>query len=270
MPSDSELKNYYSHYHPDEEIPREQTIIDLHDGLVDLLVRDLGSPAAPTFLDYGFGRGFFMKKALERGMTVHGVEFSDENCERMMRYCRKNHLEAKARLTNLCHNPLDTLPREAFDCITLFQVIEHIVEPLRLLASLKPILKPGGLVYLECPNEDAFYLKIKNPLRKKLDRLGFYGSLNPPQHVHGFNRRSMNTLLTRSGFEPIVIRDYPYGDGFHQPETITFYPTVMEWIGNPERWHFYTMGKTAIRVTERWVSKLGGLGGGLFALARKR
>ena len=32
MPSDSELKNYYSHYHPDEEIPREQTIINLHAG----------------------------------------------------------------------------------------------------------------------------------------------------------------------------------------------------------------------------------------------
>ena len=31
----------------------------------------------------------------------------------------------------------------------------------------------------------------------------------------------------------------------------------------PERGDFYTMGKTAIRVTERWVSWLGGSGSGL-------
>jgi hypothetical protein len=110
---------------------------------------------------------------------------------------------------------------------------------------------------------------MKNVIRKKVNREAFFDSLNPPQHLYGFNRRSMHILLEKAGYTPIEVSDYFYGDGLHQVETLFWYPSFQEVLRNKNRWNFYGISKSLIRFFDPIASKFLGAGGGLYALARK-
>jgi len=268
MPTKPELVEYYSHYHGTDEPKIEEHLIELHSKVINELLTHCNKPSPARFLDYGFGKGAFLKKAAAMGVETWGMEFSDETCDRIEKY--NAHAGTKIKTINLARVNLDSVTLPQFHCITLFQVIEHIVDPIPLIASLTRFLAPGGILYLECPNQNAFYLKLKNSVRKYFDREDFYGALNPPQHVHGFTKSSLRALIERVGLEPVKIDDYAYADGYHQPETVTFYPSVSEWLRNPNRGSLYSVAKTLIKVMEAPASRLLGAGGGLYAVARKK
>jgi SAM-dependent methyltransferase len=267
MPTPAELAAYYANYHDDvlDEV-LDQKMVKIHAGIVDLLRRRC-KEAAPAVLDYGFGRGWFLRKAAMSGMEAWGVEFTEWKCERIRQWSRDAGVNVSVFSGGL--KQLAELPANRFAVATLFQVIEHIPEPLPLLEALHRVLRPDGTVYLECPNNDAFFVRVKTWVRKPFKREGFYRSLNPPQHVYGYNRRSMSQLLRRVGFEPIEVGDYAMADGFHQPETLTFYPPLKEWFTSANRWSAYSFAKMGIYYTERISAPLAGAGGGLYAIARK-
>jgi SAM-dependent methyltransferase len=47
---------------------------------------------------------------------------------------------------------------QSFDCAVSFEVIEHLKEPQHLLASLKQVIRPTGVVVLSTPNRDVYRL----------------------------------------------------------------------------------------------------------------
>jgi 2-polyprenyl-6-hydroxyphenyl methylase/3-demethylubiquinone-9 3-methyltransferase len=271
MPSEEELTRYYSHYqvvektHENERIGSE--LVDRHRPVVDYLVSKIGRTHDLAFFDYGFGKGAFLKHVAGRGISATGMEFSDDKCRELSLYCKKKGLTI--RVVQAAESGFAPLPQKGFDCVTLFSVIEHVIDPPELIRSLSRLLKPKGFLYIECPNNDALYLKIKNIVRTRVGRTDFFNSLNPPQHLYGFNRRSLGTLLERAGLVPVEIADYPYADGLHQVETLYWYPTFGTVLGSHEYWNFYQVSKLLIRALDPLASRFFRAGGGLYALARK-
>lgn len=96
-----------------------------------------------------------------------------------------------------------------------------------------------------------------------------WGSLSPPQHVLGFTKKSLQILLKRAGYEPLVVSDYRVADGLHAPETLYWYPTVREWASDRNYRSPYGTAKMLIRLFDFPASKIFSSGGGLYALAKR-
>ena len=88
-----------------------------------------------------------------------------------------------------------------FDAITLFQVIEHLNNPLPLLQSAKKLLKKNGVILITTPNNNSPLRKIFGP------RWSVY---NDPSHFIFFNKTTLRKTLQMAGWEDInVINDSP-------------------------------------------------------------
>lgn len=246
-PSIAELEQYYSSYPTTQERPEiDSILVELHQGILEYLLSHLEIKHNLSFLDYGFGAGAFIKLVAQKGFHAYGIELSVQNCNQLNKYCKKHNL--KIGVNQVSDGYLDRFTDRKFNCITLFQVIEHALNPLELLSCLSSLQNSGGLLYLECPNNDALYLKVKNAIRKKVGRESFFDSLNPPQHLYGFNRNSIRVLLEKAGYTVIELSDYYYGDGLHQVETVFWYPSFQEIMRNKNCWNFYGISKFFIRL----------------------
>jgi len=136
-------------------------------------------------LDIGCGYGFFLHEMKSRGWQVEGIEVSRTG----RRYARdKWDVPVHSR-------PLEDLglPENAFDVVTLFYVIEHVLDPPVLLAEVRRVLKPGGLVLLRWPHSTPI-VSVLGPFSGRLDLY------HTPYHLYDFSPKTIDKLLVLSGF----------------------------------------------------------------------
>ena len=79
------------------------------------------------------------------------------------------------------------------DVAVCFEVIEHVFQPDRFLASLRRLLRPGGLLVLTCPNGQGFDTAMLGAASPSVDT----------EHVNLFNPNSARVLLERCGFTDV-------------------------------------------------------------------
>jgi 2-polyprenyl-3-methyl-5-hydroxy-6-metoxy-1,4-benzoquinol methylase len=271
MPSKEVLAKYYSDYHPTqilEQTYRANRLVELQDPLLSFLIERLGGlDPHLKFLDYGFGAGAFLMNAAKKGLSATGLDFGRQNIEQLRSISRERNLKIEAY--DMEQDGLNALRGNFYDCITMFQVIEHLVSPLDTLAQLRNLQKPGGILYIECPNQAGLFFRIKNLLRPLINRKFMWGSLSPPQHVLGFTKKSLAKLLERAGYEPLEVNDYRVADGLHAPETPYWYPSLWEWLTDRNQRSTYRTAKMLIRLFDYPASHLFSAGGGLYALAKR-
>ncbi len=112
-----------------------------YDRMVDVAERHIGP--VRTVLDVGCGTGNFLAYAHGRGLEAVGVD-PDRHA---VAEARERGLEA--RLVDEIDK--DDLP-EHFDVLTMWDVIEHIIDPLAALKALVPRIRPGGALLFETPD----------------------------------------------------------------------------------------------------------------------
>lgn len=78
-----------------------------------------------------------------------------------------------------------------FDLVTFNKVLEHVEDPIALLASVRRLLLPGGLVYVELPDGEGAESEGKE---REEYLLG---------HIHVFSVASYALLIARAGFSLI-------------------------------------------------------------------
>jgi SAM-dependent methyltransferase len=136
-------------------------------------------------LDVGFGPGFLLRAARERGWTPVGVDPSRFSVER----ARRQGFEAHQGLLDDLH-----LPEASFDAVSLMQVVEHILDPRDLLAECRRVLRPGGALLVATPNPASLLASIK--------REGFNYWI-PPVHCVWYAPDALHRLLVDAGLEPV-------------------------------------------------------------------
>jgi SAM-dependent methyltransferase len=97
-----------------------------------------------------------------------------------------------------------------WDVIVLAAVLEHVYEPARLLQRVAAALRPGGVVYIDVPNECALYNRLGN-LYMWLRGRDWATNLSPtfsPFHVVGFCPQSLRRVLAAAGLKPVVMEQY--------------------------------------------------------------
>jgi SAM-dependent methyltransferase len=88
---------------------------------------------------------------------------------------------------------------EPADLLICCHTLEHVSWPRDLLADMKRYVKPGGLIYLEVPNEDDYVLNNN-------------GKLKFHEHINIFFGGSIKKLVTTSGLELLTSVNIPYGN----------------------------------------------------------
>jgi SAM-dependent methyltransferase len=142
-------------------------------------------------LDVGCGFGFFVKHAVDRGWDAAGLEISEWAADEGR---RGNHVVI--HLAELADAPFEP---ESLDVIHSHHVIEHVVDPVSTMASAKRLLRPGGLLVVEVPQE------LRYPLSDRVFR-GLHPELYrsaPPRvthHLTFFTVGGLRSAAQRAGF----------------------------------------------------------------------
>jgi 2-polyprenyl-3-methyl-5-hydroxy-6-metoxy-1,4-benzoquinol methylase len=148
-----------------------------------------------ALLDIGSGRGEFLRAAREQGWSAVGIEPSASFREYAAKYAGA---ELKSQPVEECG-----FAANSFNVVILLGVLEHLYNPDETLREIARILRPGGALLLDVPNERGLYFLMGN-LYQKLRGRNWVVNLAPtfsPFHVFGFTPRSLRALLRKHGFQ---------------------------------------------------------------------
>lgn len=132
-----------------------------------------------TLLDIGTFNGFFVKYMRNKGYEAYGIDFNEDAI--------KNGIE-NYRLNSKLSVNVEDFKIDEFDCVSAFEVIEHLEEPNGFLQDISKLLKRGGILILSCPNNKMLW---RSPVEY------------PPHHLSRFSPDSLTKMVENHGFEVI-------------------------------------------------------------------
>lgn len=86
------------------------------------------------------------------------------------------------------------------DLVMCCHTLEHVSYPDKLVADMKRYLKPGGLLYIEVPDEEE---RVLASIRANV-------ALDIHEHINIFWPDSLRALVKKHGFETLVVGSLPY------------------------------------------------------------
>ncbi len=139
----------------------------------------IGKGNGRTLLDVGSHTGLFVQLARDWGWIASGIEPNA--------WARSI---AAERYGVALHPSLDNVTNDRFDAITMFDVIEHVTDPVAELQKIRHLLTPNGILLMTTPD-------LGSPPARLL-RSRWY--CIKQQHLFYFNAKSIRELLTRAEF----------------------------------------------------------------------
>jgi 2-polyprenyl-3-methyl-5-hydroxy-6-metoxy-1,4-benzoquinol methylase len=132
-------------------------------------------------LDIGCGVGWFLEGAKTAGFEIYGQEISKELA---------GFTSEKLGIPVFSEHLSDI--KESFDVITMFDLLEHVMDPLKLIEESKALLNPGGIIVVFTPNFDSLGIQ-----QLKQDS----SLVCPPAHLTYFTKQSVEKLASLTGME---------------------------------------------------------------------
>lgn len=155
----------------------------------------------------------------------------------------------------------DTYPPASFDAVTMWDVLEHIHHPERLLPAVARILRPGGVLVMRFPNGGSLDRRIFGK---------YWIGYDAPRHLFVYDRKAIAELLEKAGFE---VRDCHTMHGSY----MSFILSLSFWLKGrgfrQERWMYALLKSLPIRllmVLPAWLYSLAGAGSQLTVAALRK
>ncbi|MCF8709048.1 class I SAM-dependent methyltransferase [Rhizorhapis sp. SPR117] len=142
-----------------------------------------------SFLEIGCGRGFFLRSTEGHVTQAHGLEFN------------KDAIKNKVTNWDISHKTIEELAEKqssAFDAISAFQVLEHVIDPNEFLRACLNALRPGGQLIMSTPNPNY----VPHQLRQDAFDL-------PPHHMGQFSHDTYRRLAQHLGLDIVAIHVQP-------------------------------------------------------------
>jgi SAM-dependent methyltransferase len=152
-------------------------------------------PSPVLLLDVGCGPGTLIGILQSKGLDVLGLDLSPEAAAIA---ARENGVQViTATLAGA------SFPDASFGVVTMFHVLEHVLDPRAILTEVHRVLRPGGRVVLQVPNIDSW--------QSQLFGARWWG-LHVPRHIVDFSASSVQGLLDSSGFVVERVRHFNLRD----------------------------------------------------------
>jgi len=148
---------------------------------LDLSVMWLEASQKGTLLDIGAGSGWLVEHMSKLGWSAQGLDVDPVAVR-----------NARERGLNFRQGDVfdQAYPDATFDAVTMCHSIEHVPEPVKLVTECLRIIKPGGQFVMVTPNSDSLGHRFFG---------GSWFPLDPPRHLHLFNRQSMTSMIAKAG-----------------------------------------------------------------------
>jgi 2-polyprenyl-3-methyl-5-hydroxy-6-metoxy-1,4-benzoquinol methylase len=150
---------------------------------IEVLKKHMPPGKSGKLLDIGCGTGWFLEVARDAGFEIHGQEIGKSYANWTAQY-------VKCPVYSV---PVHEIPDAGtYDVITLFDLIEHITDPVSFIKQCVKLLAPGGLLFILTPNFDSLAISIMRE----------HSSLVlPAEHVVYFTRQSITRLMNQCGLQ---------------------------------------------------------------------
>jgi 2-polyprenyl-3-methyl-5-hydroxy-6-metoxy-1,4-benzoquinol methylase len=139
-------------------------------------------PRGAAIVDIGCGEGAQLKLMAERGLRAIGVERDTKSAA--LQGLSGQVFEGSAEALPA------QLPRGSFDAVMFKQVLEHLIDPVGALQRAATLLKPGGLVFLEVPNNQSAVAQQSGLAWQHMD---------VPRHVNFFTTDTLTATVRAAG-----------------------------------------------------------------------
>lgn len=142
-------------------------------------------------LDVGCSNGAFIFVAGKMGVECEGIEPAKEAALSAQKFGLRVH-----------HGYLGDvdLPSESYDIITIFEVIEHVKDPVDLMRKAYNLLSKNGIMVIRTANTNSWTVGI-------LKGLWHYFSIRKHGgHISFFNKKSMAVLAKKTKFDIAVFK----------------------------------------------------------------
>ena len=135
-----------------------------------------------TLLDIGSGTGVFVATMKEYGFNVSALDPDERST---------NHIKTNIECPVICADFMKTEVDQQFDIISFNKVLEHVIDPISMLGKAVPLIKEGGMIYIEVPDGETAARIGKNRLEFVLE------------HWHIFSFISAAMLVDLAGLDVV-------------------------------------------------------------------
>ena len=151
---------------------------------LNLIEEITGEPG--SILDIGAGPGFFLERALSKGWNATAIEMNTFSIEKL-----------ESLGIKVYNKPLEKINlNKSFDCITLWALLEHLINPDKMIKQISKILNENGVLALNVPNFDSLVVRIT---QEKC------ATFSGESHINHFNNNTLTKILDKNGFKKISI-----------------------------------------------------------------
>jgi SAM-dependent methyltransferase len=132
-------------------------------------------------LDLGCNEGRGLSLYARNGFTAEGLEINARAAA-----------QARQRGFSVFTGTLEEFtPPAPYEVVVLSNVLEHAADPVAMLSQVRRLLRPGGQVWISCPNAGSIWR-------------AFFGrqwiNWHVPFHLWHFSPRTLEDVLNRAGF----------------------------------------------------------------------
>lgn len=152
-------------------------------GFAKRITRHIKKNKNARILDIGFGNGQLLLALRNQGYSnLYGSDFNSRDCD---------YLSEKG-IKVAFSNVEEKFPfEEQFDCIVMNNVIEHFLNPMKVMEYCLEHLTEDGCLILVTPNADAMELNFFGK---------YWAGFHAPRHTFLFNTGSLELLSKNLGF----------------------------------------------------------------------
>lgn len=159
------------------------------------IIKDIKIKKDFKILDIGCAYGYFLKLCEDNGCKTYGIDISKYAIKKAKKI-------TKAKL--YCYdvnNGLFFFKKNTFDLIIMFDVIEHLDSPFKILKEVKRVLKKNGIIIITTPNINSIDLFIKKIFGKDNKWHGFFDQT----HKYIFCPESLKFIVKKYNFKIIKL-----------------------------------------------------------------